>query len=78
VEQEYAMMLLCTRKAGEQIVIGDQVCLTVLAVRGNRVQLGVSAPEEISIYRNELLSTDPRMPEPQPKDGGKPHEMPCV
>ena len=72
------MMLLCTRKAGEQIVIGDKICLTVLAVRGNRVQLGVSAPEQISIYRKELLATDPRHAEPQPKGGGKPHEMPCV
>jgi carbon storage regulator len=72
------MMLLCTRKAGDQILIGERICLTVLAVRGNRVQLGVSAPEQISIYRKELLSTDPRKAKPQAKDGGKSHEMPCV
>ena len=72
------MMLLCTRKAGERIMIGDKICLTVLAVRGNRVQLGVSAPGEISIHRQELLSSGARRAEPQEKNGGNHHEMPCV
>jgi carbon storage regulator len=72
------MMLLCTRKAGERIMIGDTVCVTVLAVQGNRVQLGFSAPEQISIQRQELLSTDARPAEPPANQGGSHHGMPCV
>ena len=47
-------MLVLSRKLGEQIVIGDNVCVTVIAVRGNKVQLGFSAPLEVSIRREEL------------------------
>jgi carbon storage regulator len=72
------MMLLCTRKAGERIMIGDTICLTVLAVHANRVQLGLSAPNEISIHRMELLPTELRIAGPQGTNGDKQHEMPCV
>ena len=47
-------MLILSRKLGEQVVIGDKVYVTVVAVRGNQVRLGFSAPEEVSIRREEL------------------------
>jgi carbon storage regulator len=52
-------MLVLSRKAGEKLVIGDNVTVEVLRVRGNRVTLGLSAPAEISIMRSELITADP-------------------
>ena len=49
-------MLVLSRKLGEQIVIGDNICVTVVAVRGSQVRLGFAAPEEVSIRREELGS----------------------
>ncbi|HWG47619.1 MAG TPA: carbon storage regulator [Gemmataceae bacterium] len=49
-------MLVLTRKQGEQITIGDGIRLTVLAIEGNRVRLGLVAPREVSILRMELGS----------------------
>lgn len=54
-------MLVLSRKLGEQVMIGDNVCVTVVAIRGHRVRLGVSAPEEVSIRREEV----PRSPKNQ-------------
>ena len=48
-------MLVLSRKAGEQIIIGDNICVTVVAVRGNQVRIGINAPGEISIVREELF-----------------------
>lgn len=47
-------MLVLSRKLGEQVVIGNCIYVTVVAVRGNQVRLGFSAPEEVSIRREEL------------------------
>lgn len=47
-------MLVLSRKLREQVVIGGQTVVTVLAVRGNRVVLGVEAPAEIPVHRAEL------------------------
>lgn len=47
-------MLILTRKLGESVVIGDNVSVTVLGVRGNQVRLGVEAPIEISVHREEI------------------------
>jgi carbon storage regulator len=49
------IMLVLTRKIGERIIIGNDVVLTVLALPGNRVKLGISGPPEIPIHREELL-----------------------
>ncbi len=48
-------MLVVSRKAGERILIGEAVEVTVLAVRGEQVSLGVSAPREVPVHRQELL-----------------------
>jgi carbon storage regulator len=48
-------MLVLTRKPGERIIIDDQITVTVLAVRGHQIRLGIEAPKEIPIKREELL-----------------------
>jgi carbon storage regulator len=47
-------MLVLTRKLGEELVIGDAIRLTVVAVRGKQVRLGITAPAAVSICREEL------------------------
>lgn len=47
-------MLILSRNKGEKIVIGDQIVLTVLDVQGDQVRIGIEAPLEISIYREEI------------------------
>ena len=48
-------MLILTRRVGESVVIGDDVDVTVLGVKGNQVRVGISAPDDVNIIRNELL-----------------------
>jgi len=47
-------MLILTRRVGETLVIGDDVNVTVLGVRGNQVRLGVDAPKDIAVHREEI------------------------
>jgi carbon storage regulator len=47
-------MLILTRRIGETVVIGDDVDITVLGVKGNQVRLGVKAPKEVSVHREEI------------------------
>lgn len=48
-------MLVLSRKVGERIQIGDDIIVTITAIKGNRVQLGIDASQDISIRRGELL-----------------------
>ena len=47
-------MLILTRKVGESVLIGNDISITILSVRGNQVKLGVEAPKEVSVHREEI------------------------
>ena len=47
-------MLILTRRVGETLIIGDDVSVTVLGVRGNQVRLGVDAPKDVAVHREEI------------------------
>ena len=49
-------MLILTRRVGESLMIGDDVTITVLGVKGNQVRIGVDAPKEVAVHREEILN----------------------
>ncbi len=47
-------MLILTRRAGETVMIGSDVTITVLGVKGNQVRIGINAPKDIAVHREEI------------------------
>lgn len=69
-------MLILTRRVGETLMIGDEVTVTVLGVKGNQVRLGVNAPKDVAVHREEIYERIKREqggegeePEPEPEQG---------
>ncbi|HEX4299713.1 MAG TPA: carbon storage regulator CsrA [Gammaproteobacteria bacterium] len=67
-------MLILTRRVGETLMIGDEVTVTVLGVKGNQVRLGVNAPRTVAVHREEIYERIRREQEgggtPPPIDKG--------
>ncbi len=47
-------MLILTRRVGESLMVGDEIIVTVLGIKGNQVRLGVNAPKEVAVHREEI------------------------
>ena len=47
-------MLILTRRAGETLMVGDDVTITVLGVKGNQVRIGINAPKDVPVHREEI------------------------
>ncbi|MEN7344165.1 MAG: carbon storage regulator CsrA [Pseudomonadota bacterium] len=48
-------MLILTRRVGETVVIGEEISVTVLGVKGNQIRLGINAPRDVSVHRQEIF-----------------------
>jgi carbon storage regulator len=67
----YAMLIL-TRRVGESLMIGDDVTITVLGVKGNQVRIGVDAPRDVAVHREEILNRIQEGTQPKPEEENKP------
>ena len=47
-------MLILTRRAGESVMIGDEVTVTILDIKGNQARIGITAPKDIAVHREEI------------------------
>ena len=63
-------MLILTRRVGETVMIGDEMTITVLGVKGNQVRIGINAPPNVAVHRKEIYERIKR--EQQAKEEGKP------
>ena len=65
-------MLILTRRVGETVMIGNDVTVTVLGVKGNQVRIGINAPKNVAVHREEIFERIKR--EQQGETGDKPKQ----
>ena len=65
-------MLILTRRVGETLMIGDAVTVTVLGVKGNQVRVGINAPKDVAVHREEIFQKLGQADAPQDDDSGLP------
>lgn len=61
-------MLILTRRVGETVMIGDEVTVTVLGVKGNQVRIGVNAPKTVAVHREEIFERIKREGDAEPQE----------
>ena len=64
-------MLILTRPVGETLMIGDEVAVTVLGVKGNQVRIGINAPKDVAVHREEIYQRIKRETGPGSPEGGE-------
>jgi carbon storage regulator len=64
-------MLILTRRVGETVMIGNDVTVTVLGVKGNQVRVGINAPKHVAVHREEIYERIKREQEGEPNGNGE-------
>jgi carbon storage regulator len=62
-------MLILTRRVGETVMIGNEVTVTVLGVKGNQVRIGVNAPKDVAVHREEIYERIKREEDQESRSG---------
>jgi carbon storage regulator len=68
-EARSSIMLILTRRVGETVMIGNEVTVTVLGVKGNQVRIGVNAPKDVAVHREEIYERIKREEDQESRSG---------
>ena len=68
-------MLILTRRVGEAVMIGNEVTVTVLGVKGNQIRIGINAPKHVAVHREEIFDRIQREQDPEEFQSGDPAQL---